>query len=343
MNIIRKHNRIFKRSLIILSILILALLYIYIGTFKEIVNILLISFILAYILKPVKELIVKKTKMKGSLAAIIIIFGIILVVFISIILLIPVLFKEINNIGPTLDSISKYIEAIGRNFKISESAFIRFLYEEARGKISGVIFSFSQGIADKIISLSENILSFAVVPVVTYYFLADNGDISKKFYLLIPVEKRILTKKIISDIDRLLQRYILSQLILSLIIGVLTFFILILIGIRFPLWLSILNGIFNIIPYFGPIFGAIPIIFIALLDSPTKALWAGVAILLIQQIEGNILSPKITGDSTNMHPLVIIILLLIGEKIGGFVGMIVIVPIGVIIKVIYDDINYYLF
>ena len=64
---------------------------------------------------------------------------------------------------------------------------------------------------------------------------------------------------------------------------------------------------------------------------------------LIQQIEGNILSPKITGDSTNMHPIIIIILLLIGEKLGGFVGMIIAVPIGVIIKVIYEDINDYLF
>ena len=115
------------------------------------------------------------------------------------------------------------------------------------------------------------------------------------------------------------------------------------IRVKFPLWLSILNGVFNIIPYFGPIFGAVPVVFIALLESPTKALWAALAILIIQQVEGNILSPKITGNSTNMHPLVIIILLLIGESFCGFVGMILAVPIGVIIKVIYEDINYYIF
>ncbi|MDB2111168.1 AI-2E family transporter, partial [Clostridium paraputrificum] len=130
---------------------------------------------------------------------------------------------------------------------------------------------------------------------------------------------------------------------LSLIVGVITFIALILIRVKFPLWLSILNGIFNIIPYFGPIFGAVPVVFIAFLESPTKALWAALAILIIQQVEGNILSPKITGNSTNMHPLVIIILLLIGESFCGFVGMILAVPIGVIIKVIYEDINYYIF
>ena len=194
-----------------------------------------------------------------------------------------------------------------------------------------------------IIVFSENIMSFAVVPVITYYFLADDEFILNKCSLLIPIKKRELVKKIIKDINKLLESYIVGQLLLSLIVGVITFIALILIRVKFPLWLSILNGVFNIIPYFGPIFGAVPVVFIALLESPTKALWAALAILIIQQVEGNILSPKITGNSTNMHPLVIIILLLIGESFCGFVGMILAVPIGVIIKVIYEDINYYIF
>ena len=194
-----------------------------------------------------------------------------------------------------------------------------------------------------IITFSENIMSFAVVPVITYYFLVDDEFIWNKCSLLIPIKKRELVKKIIKDINKLLESYIVGQLLLSLIVGVITFIALILIRVKFPLWLSILNGIFNIIPYFGPIFGAVPVVFIAFLESPTKALWAALAILIIQQVEGNILSPKITGNSTNMHPLVIIILLLIGESFCGFVGMILAVPIGVIIKVIYEDINYYIF
>ena len=75
----------------------------------------------------------------------------------------------------------------------------------------------------------------------------------------------------------------------------------------------------------------------------TKGIIATVGVLVIQQIEGNFLSPKITGDSTDMHPIVIIILLIIGEKIGGAVGMVLCVPLAVIVKVIYEDINYYIF
>ena len=68
-----------------------------------------------------------------------------------------------------------------------------------------------------------------------------------------------------------------------------------------------------------------------------------IGILVIQQIEGNLLAPKITGDSTNMHPITIIILLIIGERVAGILGLILIVPKAVIIKVKYDDFNYYLF
>ena len=111
----------------------------------------------------------------------------------------------------------------------------------------------------------------------------------------------------------------------------------------FPIWLSLFNGILNIIPYFGPLFGAIPAVFIALLQSTEKAVWTGALLFIIQQIEGDIVSPKIVGECIRIHPIMIIILLLIGQKLGGFIGMVLAVPIAVILKVIYEDINYHMF
>ncbi|MCS4470673.1 AI-2E family transporter [Clostridium botulinum] len=104
-----------------------------------------------------------------------------------------------------------------------------------------------------------------------------------------------------------------------------------------------INGFFNIIPYFGPVIGSLPAILIAFTKSPKTALWALILLYFIQQIEGDILSPKITGDSVDMHPLTVILLLLIGGKIYGFAGMVLAIPIGVIMKIIYEDLNYYLF
>ncbi len=152
-----------------------------------------------------------------------------------------------------------------------------------------------------------------------------------------------MVKNVFEDIDKILARYIISQIILCLIITILTFLVLIGLGIKLPILLSLINGFFNIIPYFGPVIGSLPAILIAFTKSPKTALWALILLYFIQQIEGDILSPKITGDSVDMHPLTVILLLLIGGKIYGFAGMVLAIPIGVIMKIIYEDLNYYLF
>lgn len=342
MNIVKKHKDLIIKCSLIVFLIVAILLYSYVNSIKDIVNIILISFVLAYVLKPIKEMMKRKTKMKGNTISLIIILAIIGMFFVILFLLVPSMFKEINSMGPAIEQLYSYIEELKEKYNVLKSPMLSFIYEQISEKASTLLIIMSENIVDSLIAFSENILSLAVIPVVTYYFLADAEKINKKVFMFVPIEKRMFIKKIFEDIDKLLGRYILSQVILSLIIGVVTFVILIGLRVKFPLGLSLLNSVFNIVPYFGPIFGAIPIIIVALIDSPTKCFWVAICIIILQQIEGNILSPKITGDSTNMHPLIIIILLLIGEKLGGFTGMIIAVPIGVIIKVIYDDINYYL-
>jgi predicted PurR-regulated permease PerM len=309
----------------------------------EVINIIAISLITAYILRPIKELIQKRYKLKSSIAALIVILTGIILCLIAVVLLAPIIFKEINNLGPTIEKLIVFLEDTVEKSKILNSSFIKYLYDEGRGKIENIMFAMSEGLVNYIVIFSENILTLAIIPVITYYFLTDGSKISKKCYYFVPLEKRIVVRKITRDIDMLLGKYIVSQLLLSLIVGIFTFIILIVLDIKFSIALSIFNGVVNIIPYFGPIVGGVPVILIALLESPTKGIWAAIAVFIIQQIEGNILSPKITGDSTNIHPLIILLLLLIGEKFGGFIGMVIAIPIGVIIKVIYEDINYYIF
>lgn len=340
MNFIKKHK---VKIFISFTIILILLLYLYWDAFRDVMNIIITSSIIAYILIPIKRYLVEKRNLKERTATCIVILFIILIIMGMFAFLVPNIFKEMNNLGGGLEKVYKYIESFEEKSKFLDSPILSFIYDNGKEKASSLLFTLSQNIVNSIISFSEKILSIALIPILVYYFLADGKMIIKKFFLIIPLRKRALAKKIVSDIDRLLVKYILSQLILSLLIGVLTLIILLTLKIQFPIVLSILNGIFNIIPYFGPILGAAPILFVAFMQSPTKCLWSAIAVLIIQQIEGNILSPKITGDSTNIHPLLIVILLLIGEKVGGFIGMILVIPLAVIIKVVYEDINYSLF
>ena len=340
---LRKHKKAIISITIFVCVTSFILAYFLNNSLNTIVNIIIISFILAYTLSPIRDTFEARLKVNRKIASILVITIIISIVAACIIVIVPALFNEIANIGNVFDKISDFLVDISEKFNLKKILLANLLYSDILEKGNIIWVKFSENAVDNLIKFSDNIISFAIIPIMIYYFLCDGNKIYSKSLLLLSTEKREITRKFLSDIDRVLTRYITSQLLLSGLIGMLTFVLLLILKVKFPLWISILNAILNIIPYFGPIFGAVPAVIVALLDSPIKAFWVIVGMFIIQQIEGDILAPKMTGDSTDMHPFVIIILLLMGDTFGGFLGMILAVPIAVIIKVLYDDINYYLF
>lgn len=332
------------KLIIALIFIILFIAYLNSSIFREIINLILISAILAYVLKPLRDSITRKLKITKRKATVIVMLSICLIVALIFIILIPKLVRELGNSVYMIEDFSNYIKDFKNNIKfLDKSPIASTVYDDIEVKFWGYIMELSRNLINWIIEFANNLIAIAIIPIISYYFLSDGEKISNKMYLLIPKEKRAVTKRIIEDINLLLERYIVSQIILSIATGIMCLILFIGIDLRFAILLSIINAIFNIVPYFGAFFGGIPAVIVGFMDSPTKALWTVIGILVIQQIEGNILAPKVTADSTNIHPLVIIILLLIGEKMFGVFGMIMAVPLGVIIKVIYDDLNYYLF
>jgi len=109
----------------------------------------------------------------------------------------------------------------------------------------------------------------------------------------------------------------------------------------YALLISVIIGVTNIIPFFGPFFGAIPSIIIVMFVSPIKAFWLMLIILIIQQIDGNIIGPKILGDSIGISAFWILFSLLVTGKLLGFVGMVIGVPLfAVIYSIIKEVVEY---
>lgn len=335
---------IVKYGLIFFIIIAIVIFFMKSSIFKEIFYLLIISFLVSYTLKPL-QLKLMDMGVNKSISALILIGIIILIVVGSLFAIIPYFLKDNLNVKNALNSIQNLIDTIYfklKPVKTSGSTFYAFtsnLYDKLNIMILGV----SSKICDAAINISGSFLYAVVVPIVVYYFLADGKHIKHGLLSLFPVKSRNSVKKIGCHIDKIVGRYILSQLILSLFVGIVTFIILILLKVDFPFILSLINAFFNIIPYFGPIFGAIPAIFMAFTNSPKTAVEVIIWLYVLQQLEGNILSPKITGDSISMHPLTVIILLLLGEKVAGFMGMVAAVPLGAAIKIIYKDLSYYIF
>ena len=132
-----------------------------------------------------------------------------------------------------------------------------------------------------------------------------------------------------------LSGYIRGQLTDSLIMGVLIGISVAIIGIDFPIIIGMIAGIANVIPYFGPIIGMIPAALMGLIsDNPMKALYACITLLILQQIDGAIIAPKVVGESVDVHPVAVVVSILIGGSLFGLLGMLVAVPIAALVKLL---------
>ncbi len=182
-------------------------------------------------------------------------------------------------------------------------------------------------------SLFDYMLLIAIIPFLVFYMLKDYDQIKRAGWYMTPRKWRSETIQFLKDIDRSLGNYIRGQLFVCLIIGTLAFISLWFFHVKYPLILGLLIGATNIIPYFGPVIGAVPALIIAATMSTKTVIVVIVIILSLQFIEGNILGPLIVGKSLHMHPIIIMLALLAGGEIGGVVGLMLAVPVIVILKV----------
>jgi len=182
-----------------------------------------------------------------------------------------------------------------------------------------------------------NFLNFAfvimIIPFIAFYMLKDFGLIKRSVWYLTPKKWRRTGTRFLKDIDESLGSYIRGQLLVCLIIGSLSSLLFWVFHLKYPLLLGMIIGVTNVIPYFGPIIGAVPAVIIAATSSVKLVIITIAIVFVLQFLEGNILSPYIVGKSLHMHPLMIMIALTAGGEIGGILGMIVAVPVLVVLKV----------
>ncbi|HZG70626.1 MAG TPA: AI-2E family transporter [Chondromyces sp.] len=178
------------------------------------------------------------------------------------------------------------------------------------------------------------LLVLAVVPFISFYLLKDIDGVKKATWYLIPKKMRRKGLRLIKDIDHSLGGYIRGQFFVCLIVGSLSTFLFWLIGMKYPVLLGMILAVTNIIPYFGPIIGAIPAVILAATVSMKMIIYVVIVIFGLQFVEGNVLSPFIVGKSIHMHPLFIMAALIIGGEAGGVWGLILAVPVLLIIKVV---------
>jgi len=137
--------------------------------------------------------------------------------------------------------------------------------------------------------------------------------------------------------DKTVGGFLIGKIIDSLIIGILTFIVLSIASMPFTPLISVIVGVTNIIPFFGPFIGAVPSAFIILISEPSKTIWFILIIFVIQQLDGNIIGPKILGSSTGMTSLAVLVAITISGGLFGFSGMIFGVPAAAVICALFQQ------
>ena len=191
-----------------------------------------------------------------------------------------------------------------------------------------------------VISLGGNIFSFVLATALSVYLIKDAeyfADLWRKLFGLVFGKSAAgaKTTEILGIVDDTFKKYIRGQLLEAAIVGVLSAVVLYLIGIDYAIMIGVISGICNMIPYIGPIAGTVLAVIMALLSGqPVLALWATAGMILVQQIDNNLLAPKIVGDSVGLHPVFTMLAIVIGGNMGGLIGMLTAVPVAASAKIV---------
>ncbi len=245
----------------------------------------------------------------------------------------------LNGAEETLNEVLEFFDnTFGLNL-ISENQLNKFIERMVSLFTGSDMQNFYKNILNAIfpaaINTASNIYNWFIAIIVSVYFLACKeklcAQVKAVSYAYMP--KRVLNKaiEIVNVSNNMCGRFLIGKLVDSIIIGILCFIGMSIFRFEYAPLISVIVGFTNIIPVFGPFIGAVPTALIILLVSPMKCLIYVIFIIVLQQIDGNIIGPKILGNSTGINGFWIMFAILLGGGLFGFIGMLLGVPVFVVI------------
>lgn len=251
----------------------------------------------------------------------------------------------VNDIPRYITNVTKLLEDIVKEFNVGDE-YYSIIIDNVNNFINYVIklgTDLLPVLGGALAAIASSIWNIILGIIISIYLLIDKEKFfalgKKVTYALLSESKAKTTINLTHRSNDTFGRFLSGKILDSAIIGVLTFAILTIFDMPYALLVSVIIGVTNIIPFFGPFIGAVPAFIIILFISPPKALWFILIIIIIQQIDGNIIGPKILGDSIGISAFWILFSIMVAGKFLGFAGMIIGVPL---FAVIYSLIKEYI-
>lgn len=334
-------------ALIILGFLILekTQVFNFIFTILGIMFPLFVGLLVAWLFEPL-ILKLEGKKLSRTLSTVIVYLAFILICALLIVLVVPEFvsqLKELISQMPAFLSKGKdFLANLFSNFSGSEFD-IETIKSELTGQLENLVNSITtnslNGVLNGITSFLTEGFNVVLGLLIGFYLSLGFNKVGNGIDSLIPRKHKTEVKALLGELNEMARDYVSGTLFTSLIVAFLTFLGLIISGVGSPLLFAVFCGVANIIPYFGPYIGGIPVIVVGFSVSPMCGIICAITILIVQFVEGNIIHPLIVGKAIDMHPVAILIGLLIFEYFWGIFGMILAAPIMGALKIIFNFYN----
>ncbi len=298
--------------------------------------VLLVSLLLAVALSgPVEAL--HRRKVPRLVASVSIVLGILAVVVLVVYLFVPVLSNQIWQLIYALpfafSQVSEWLEQLGSRTGLpvggGDGPSLSTLASWGRRILGGALGLFG--------SLTTLAFGLVVATFVPLYLAGNPKPVVSWGVRVLPPASRPRAREVLSKVRRNLLNWLKGRILSMALVGVLWTVALYLIGIPGALFLGVLAGLLEFVPYVGPVVSTIPPVLLALAGDPRDALWVLLSYLVIQQIEGYVLTPLIEGKMSALHPAVVIVAVTLAGAAFGFLGVLLAVPATVVTKVLVEE------
>lgn len=296
-----------------------------VGTFSDVIIIVILAWLLSFILEPAAYAISKFAKISMVLSTLIVYLMIAAVFALGALIFIPTVISQLQTLSAIaplyLSFLPKSMQSWNFNFATAFDNLVVYIP-----------------------SVAQSLISIILILILSFYLIVDKERITNEIYNFTPRKWHEHLKFILKVIDDTFASFLRVQVIFGILAGITTWIVLTIFGVSFAASTSLLAGILTIIPLIGPLLGIIPAAFVVLIadpTNPTKALLISAILLLIQQLFFNILAPKLMEKTFKLHPIIILLSFIVGAKIAGPMGAIFAIPVLGIISIIFRELGHY--
>lgn len=335
-----------NKTLLIAALLVLAVFAVW--RLWDVCMLFMTAMIIAYLLGPLARLFHRRLHLRRGLAVGLVLFLFLFLVVLLFSLTLPrivtqagALLTDIriysNNFDELVSSAVSYLERLNLPPSVIETA-AGFL-AQSDGYIAGFLNSIVSSLAGVPMRLFDGIVVFILV----FYFMLDGEMLKDKLISLLPQRFGGRVRLMLSESNRLTWAYIRTRCLISFGMAVVTYVGLSLMGLQYAYIFAALSFLLDFIPYFGSIIAGVVEGFFALITGGVGlAVGVVIFVLIVQQIEGNVVAPKLQGSAVGLHPVTVLFAMLASNAIWGPVGMLISVPVAAILKIIAKEIYTYL-